>query len=342
MASGEEDDSYDYGYPERTATASATVSNSSSSREPFRFTSSHLQKPDVVSYRHDVGTRSDCSSLLEAKTSTAIDRMVGSTTKASGDDAYAAIDPLVDQPKVDHHQRVNQDMGPSTDDRLRALEESLTKVAAILERSGQQADSMFRTIASIQQDQLEQQRMLTAALEEQNRIRSSLTTNSSFSTVLHEKKRSQQAPVSPTSFTPVVNSFTPGFTPGVSTPISSYSTPQYGSSSPAQDATLISRAMAKDFTPLHKHVRKLDASLRGTPKGVLAFANLRRGLENYAAERGTPISSMPCVKLEEFLDPQGWEFSKLERAKFRNPSLTVGEALSMIEKPWSSASSLSL
>ena len=111
MASGEQDsyeqdsyeqDSYDYGYPEKTATASATVSNSSSSREPFRFTSSHLQEPDVVSYRHDVGTRSDGSNLPDVKTSTAIDRMVGGTTKVSGDDAYTAIGHSVDQPRVDH------------------------------------------------------------------------------------------------------------------------------------------------------------------------------------------------------------------------------------------------
>ena len=319
MASGEQDsyeqdsyeqDSYDYGYTEKTATASATVSNSSSSREPFRFTSSHLQEPDVVSYRHDVGTRSDGSDLPEVKTSTAIDRMVGSTTKVSGDDAYTAIGHSVDQPRVDHHR--GGDQRPSSIDRLRLLEESHATIAAILQKFGH--------------EQQQVRHLLSTTIDEQNQLRSSVST---MLKEFREFRASQQVlPVFPSG------------TPSPShTPSSSFSTPQSGGMySPAQDATLMSRAMAKDFTPIRLHVKKLEAGLRGTPKGVLAFANLRRGLENYAAERGTLISSMPCVKLEEFLDPGGWEFSKLERAKFRNPGLTVGEALSMIEKPWSSSS----
>ena len=215
MSSGD-DDSYDYGWAEKAATNDVAVFHSSNTRAPFRFTDS-VTTPGVS----DVGSPDG----------SALNAVYKSNSKASDEHADAAIDPLVDQPKgpsTDDRLRALEesltkvaailDLGPATNDRFRTLEESLSKVAAILERSGERADAMFRTISSIQQDQLAQQRMLTASLEEQHRIRFSLTTDSSFSTVLHEKKRSQQAPVSPTSFTPVVNSFTPGFAPGVSTP----------------------------------------------------------------------------------------------------------------------------
>ena len=305
MASGEqvsyeqdsyEQDSYDYGYPEKTATASATVSNSSSSREPFRFTSSHLQEPDVVSYRHDVGTRSDCSNLPDVKTSTnlpdvktstAIDRMVGGTTKMSGDDAYTAIGHSVDQPRVDHHR--GGDQRPSSIDRLRLLEESHATIAAILQKFGHEQQQVRHLLSTTIDEQNQLRSSVSTMLKEQNQLRSSVST---MLKEFREFRASQQVlPVFPRVSTP-----SPSHTHS-----SSFSTPQSGGMySPAQDATLMSRAMAKDFTPIRLHVKKLDAGLRGTPKGVLAFANLRRGLENYAAERGTLISSMPCVKLEEF------------------------------------------